>query len=157
MGKIIFNPKKTLWNKVRPFTVYFNGEVLAEVKNNKKIEVEVPSGKHFLQVGTKMGAGSQLLEVDIEENEIKEIGISLFKGYAILETILVLDCFVGLGFILNISFFHDHFIWFLFLPYFPLLLLLLYYRYLAKEKFVILQDKGNTFPISKQEKYNLYA
>src|SRR5690625_8053472 len=97
MGKIIFNPKKSLWNKIGVYTVYSNGEILAEVKNNKKIEVEVPSGKHFLQVGTKMGAGSQLLEVDIEENEIKEIGISLFKGYAIWETILVLDCFVEIG------------------------------------------------------------
>lgn len=156
MGKIIFNPKKTLWNKVRPFTVYFNGEVLAEVKNNKKIEVEVPSGKHFLQVGTKMGAGSQLIEVDIEENEIKEIGISLFKGYAIWEVISILDWFIVFAFKLNISFVMEHFIWFI-LPSIPPGIVLLYYKYIAKDKFIILQDKGNTFPISKQEKYNLYA
>lgn len=157
MGKIIFNPKKSLWNKIGVYTVYSNGDVLAEVKNNKKIEVEIPSGKHFLQVGTKFGAGSELIEVDIEENEIKEIEISLYKGNAVWEVVFISDWIIGFAFsILKSSFYHDYYYWFL-LPNIPLLIVLLYYRFIAKDKFVILHDKGNTFPISKQEKYNLYA
>ncbi|CAL65943.1 hypothetical protein [Christiangramia forsetii] len=78
MPKLIIKRNSEWANKMRLFDLYLNGRKFAEIKDKQLLSFEIPEGKYQL-IAKIDWCGSQPLNIEIKEDEIKRIKIEGLK------------------------------------------------------------------------------
>lgn len=104
MAKIIINRTFEFNNMARNYGIYLNGIKIGTIGNGKTKEFELEAGNHLIN-GKIDWCKSPIIEVNINENECKEIEISGFKygnfimpiGLGVMSLIFLIKYFFKIG------------------------------------------------------------
>ena len=119
-------------NRLRKYKIYLDDNHAGTISNNTTLDLYVPAGKHILIA--KMGwYGSQEIEIDIKEDEIKYAKVScsvITKWLPLIMVPFFILFFIGKDFLPKIQ-------W-LFLV--PALILIVYMLTLGRKKYLDLKE-----------------
>ena len=84
MPKLLIKRNSEWANKMRSFDLYLNGRKFAEIKDKQVLSFTVPEGKYQLMAKIDW-CGSQPIEIDLKEGEIKRVEV---KGFIFSKALL---------------------------------------------------------------------
>ncbi len=135
MEKIVIKRTNEFINRFRNYKIFIDGQQVGTIGNGETKEFLVSIGQHSL-IAKIDWCTSQELQINIDENEIKNIQVSSFKyGKWIMPLaggIIIID------FILKET---TSFIFFNFLL-FPFLITLFYYSSFGRKKYLLLSESN---------------
>jgi len=104
MPKLIIKRNSEWANKMRAFNLYLNGKKLVAIKDKQLLSFEIPAGKYELLAKIDW-CGSQPLNIEIKEDEIKRIEIEgfLFSKYVLPLAIITGFLYFGIYFKFHIN------------------------------------------------------
>jgi len=96
MPKLLIKRNSEWANKMRSFDLYLNGRKFAEIKDKQVLSFEIPEGKYQLMAKIDW-CGSQPLDIEISEGEIKRIEVKGFIFSKYLLPVAVVSGFLYFG------------------------------------------------------------
>ncbi|MCB7479866.1 hypothetical protein [Christiangramia sediminis] len=96
MPKLLVKRNSEWANKMRSFDLYLNGRKFAEIKDKQVLSFEIPEGKYQLMAKIDW-CGSQPLDIEISEGEIKRIEVKGFIFSKYLLPVAVVSGFLYFG------------------------------------------------------------
>lgn len=96
MPKLLIKRNSEWANKIRSFDLYLNGRKFAEIRDKQVLSFEIPEGKYQLMAKIDW-CGSQPLNIEILEGEIKRVEVKGFIFSKYLLPVAVVSGFLYFG------------------------------------------------------------